>query len=204
MDRYHIPHWLQAVLATSGGLALFLVGFVDSSFIPLPIISDALTIKLCADNPLRTPYYALMSTIGSVTGCMVLYYIARKGEEALFHKHAGARAARIRKWLDRNGFIATLIAGLLPPPTPFKVIVIGAGALEMPARSFFFAVLIARTIRFFGEGYLAARYGNQAFDFLMAHKISMALISVAVAIGFYIVVQRFTRAPKSSSGSRKA
>ncbi len=187
------------VLATSGGLALFIVGFVDSSFIPLPIISDALTIKLCADSPLRTPYYALMSTVGSVAGCMVLYYIARKGEEALFHKHAGARAARIRHWLERNGFIATLIAGLLPPPTPFKIVVIGAGALEMPARSFFFAVLIARTIRFFGEGYLAARYGNEAFDFLMEHKLSMALITVGVSAAFYVLVRMLMRPPKSST-----
>jgi membrane protein YqaA with SNARE-associated domain len=199
MDRFHIPHWLQVVLATSGGLALFVVGFVDSSFIPLPIISDALTIKLCADTPSRMPYYALMSTAGSVLGCMMLYYIARKGEEALFHKHAGARAARIRHWLERNGFITTLIAGLMPPPMPFKVIVIGAGALEMPVKSFFFAVLIARTIRFFGEGYLAARYGPKAFQFLSIHKIPMGIITVGIVVGLYILVRIFTRAPKTSA-----
>jgi membrane protein YqaA with SNARE-associated domain len=198
MDRFHIPHWLQGVLATSGGLALFVVGFVDSSFIPLPIISDALTIKLCADNPVRMPYYALMSTVGSVLGCMMLYYIARKGEEALFHKHAGGRAARIRHWLERNGFITILIAGLMPPPMPFKVIVIGAGALEMPARSFFFAVLIARTIRFFGEGYLAARYGHEAFQFLSTHKVFMGLITVGVVASLYVLARVFTRAPKTS------
>jgi membrane protein YqaA with SNARE-associated domain len=199
MDQFHIPHWLQAVLATSGGLALLLVGFVDSSFIPLPIISDGLTIKLCADHPSRMPFYALMSTVGSVAGCMVLFYIARKGEEALFHKHAGARAARIRHWLERNGFVTTLIGALMPPPTPFKVIVIGAGALEMPAKSFFFALLIARAIRFFGEGYLAARYGNQAFDFISTHKLSMGLSTIGVVILLYALVRIFTRPPKTSA-----
>jgi membrane protein YqaA with SNARE-associated domain len=198
MDQFHIPHWLQGVLATSGGLALLLVGFVDSSFIPLPIISDGLTIKLCADHPSRMPFYALMSTLGSVLGCMTLFYIARKGEEALFHKHAGARAARIRHWLERNGFVTTLIGALMPPPTPFKVIVIGAGALEMPAKSFFFALVIARTIRFFGEGYLAARYGNQAFDFLSTHKLSAGLITAGIVAVLYILVRILTRAPKAA------
>src|SRR5580658_7787843 len=159
MDKLHIPHWLQVVLATSGGLGLFVVGVVDSAFLPLPIISDALTISLCADNPLRMPYYALMSTLGSVIGCMALYYFVRRGEEVFLRKYEGERAARVRHWLKRNGFITTLVAALMPPPTPFKIVVIGAGVLEMPARSFFFAILIARSIRFFGEGYLAARYG---------------------------------------------
>jgi membrane protein YqaA with SNARE-associated domain len=199
VDKFHIPHWLQGVLATSGGLALLLVGFVDSSFIPLPIISDGLTIKLCADHPSRMPFYALMSTLGSVMGCMTLFYIARKGEEALFHKHAGARAARIRHWLERNGFVTTLIGALMPPPTPFKIIVIGAGALKMPAKSFFLAILIARTIRFFGEGYLAARYGNQTFDFISNHKLSMGLGTVGVVAVLYILVRVFTRPPKAAA-----
>ncbi|HUK32083.1 MAG TPA: VTT domain-containing protein [Candidatus Acidoferrum sp.] len=198
MDRLHIPHWLQVLLATSGGLGLFVVGVVDSAFLPLPVISDALTISMCANNPLRTPYYAFMSTAGSVIGCMILYFVARKGEEALYHKHAKGRAAKVRHWLKRNGFITTIVGALMPPPTPFKIIVIGAGVFEMPAKSFFLAILIARSIRFFGEGYLAARYGSQVFQFLMAHKVSMGLVSVAVVVVFYLIVKLVTRAPKES------
>jgi membrane protein YqaA with SNARE-associated domain len=198
MDQLHIPHWLQVVLATSGGLGLFVVGVVDSAFLPLPVISDALTISLCADNPLRMPYYAFMSTAGSVIGCMILYFLVRRGEEALLRKYEGERWARIRYWLKRNGFITTMIAALMPPPTPFKIVVIGAGALKMPARSFFFAILIARAIRFFGEGYLAARYGPLVFLYLMAHKLSMGLISVGFVAVFYLIVKLLTRVRKES------
>jgi membrane protein YqaA with SNARE-associated domain len=198
MNQLHIPHWVQVMLATSGGLGLFVVGVVDSAFLPLPIISDALTISLCADNPLRMPYYALMSTVGSVLGCMILYFVVRRGEEALLRKYEGPRAARVRHWLKRNGFITTIVAALMPPPTPFKIVVIGAGALKMPARSFFLAILIARSIRFFGEGYLAARYGPQVFQYLMTHKLSMGLISVGVVAVFYVVVKLLTRPPKES------
>ncbi|HEV3220760.1 MAG TPA: VTT domain-containing protein [Candidatus Acidoferrales bacterium] len=197
MNQLHIPHWLQVVLATSGGLGLFVVGVVDSAFLPLPVISDALTISLCADNPLRMPYYALMSTLGSVIGCMALYYFVRRGEEAFLRKYEGARAARVRHWLKRNGFITTLVAALMPPPTPFKFVVIGAGVLEMPVKSFFLAILIARSIRFFGEGFLAARYGPQAYTFFSSHKLSMGLISVGVIAMLYIVVRLLSRVPKS-------
>ncbi len=198
MDRLHIPHWLQVVLAASGGLGLFVVGVVDSAFLPLPVISDALTIGLCADNPLRMPYYALMSTAGSVIGCMLLYYFVRRGEEAFLSKYEGERVARVRHWLKSNGFITTLIGALMPPPTPFKIIVVGAGALKMPAKSFFLAILIARSIRFFGEGYLAARYGPQAYVFLSTHKLSMGLVSVGIVTLLYIVVRLTTHVRKGS------
>jgi len=199
MNRIHIPHWLQAALAASGGLGLFLVGFVDSSFVPLPVVSDVLLIDLSVQNPLRMPYYALMSTVGSVLGCMTLFYIARKAGMALFHKHAGPRAARVHHWLERNGFITTLVGALLPPPTPFKIIVIGAGALEMPPHSFIVAIVIARAMRYFGEGYLAVRYGAQAGEFLRTHTISLALVTLAVALAFYAAVRLILRPPKASS-----
>ena len=52
---------------------------------------------------------------------------------------AGARST-IHSWINRNGFISILVTALLPPPTPFKVFVIGAGALKMPVRSFVLGV----------------------------------------------------------------
>ena len=164
--KFHLPHWLQAIVASAGGLGLFLIAFLDSSVLTFPVINDLLLIDLSVRYPARMPYYAAMATIGSVAGCLLLYYIARKGGEAMFHKHAGPRAQHIHAWINRNGFVSILVTALLPPPTPFKVFVIAAGALEMPVRTFVLGLLAARAIRFFGEGYLAIRYGDQASQFL--------------------------------------
>ena len=132
------------------------------------------------------PYYAAMTTLGSVAGCLFLYYLARKGGEAMFHKHAGPRARHIHAWINRNGFVSILVTALLPPPTPFKVFVVAAGALEMPVRTFVLGLLAARAIRFFGEGFLAIRYGDQAGQFLLTHKLEVAGIVLGIVLVLYL------------------
>ena len=185
--KFHLPHWLQAIVATAGGPGLFLIAFLDSSVLSFPIINDLLLIRLSVSNPARMPYYAAMATLGSVAGCLFLYYLARKGGEAMFHKHAGPRAKHIHAWINRNGFLSILVTALLPPPTPFKIFVIAAGALEMPVQKFVLGLLAARAIRYFGEGYLAIRYGDQAGLFLLTHKLEVAGIVLGVVLCLYLL-----------------
>jgi len=185
-SKFHLPHWLQAIVASAGGLGLFLIAFLDSSVLTFPVINDLLLIDLSIRYPARMPYYAAMATLGSVAGCVLLYYIARKGGEAMFHKHAGPRARHIHAWINRNGFVSILVTALLPPPTPFKVFVIAAGALEMPLRTFVLGLLAARAIRYFGEGFLAIRYGDQAGNFLLTHKLEVTGIVLLVVLTLYL------------------
>ncbi len=193
--KIHLPAWLQAIVASAGGLGLFLVAFLDSSVLTFPVINDLLLIDLSIRNPARMPYYAAMATLGSVGGCLLLYYLARKGGEAMFRKHAGPRAQQIQAWIKRNGFVSILVTALLPPPNPFKVFVIAAGALEMPVRTFVIGLLAARGLRFFGEGILAVKYGDQAGPFLATHKLEVAGVTLAVVIGLYLFSRLVFRAP---------
>lgn len=196
--QIHLPHWLQALVASTGGLGLFLIAFLDSSVLTFPVINDLLLIDLSIHYPARMPYYAGMATLGSVGGCLLLYYLARKGGEAMFHKHAGPRARHIHAWINRNGFACILLTALLPPPTPFKVFVIAAGALEMPVRSFVLGLSLARGFRFFGEGFLAVKYGNQGTQFLLTHKLEVAGIALAVVLGLYLASHLLFRRPAST------
>jgi membrane protein YqaA with SNARE-associated domain len=185
--KFHLPNWLQVVVTAAGGPGLFLIAFLDSSVLTFPVINDMLLIDLSVRFPVRMPYYAGMATAGSVLGCVLLYYIAKKGGEAMFHKHAGARAQQIQAWTKRNGFVSILVTALLPPPTPFKVFIIAAGALEMPMRSFVLGLLVARGIRYFGEGLLAVRYGDVAGDYLLTHKLEVSGITLLVVVLLYVV-----------------
>jgi membrane protein YqaA with SNARE-associated domain len=198
VSKFHLPHWLQAIVASTGGLGLFLIAFLDSSFLTFPVINDLLLINLSIRYPARMPYYAAMATLGSVGGCVVLYYIARKGGEAMFHKHAGPRARHIHAWINRNGFVSILVTALLPPPTPFKVFVVAAGALEMPVLRFVLGLLAARAIRYFGEGFLAIRYGDQAGNFLLTHKLEVTGIVLLVVLTLYLVSRLAFRRPIAS------
>jgi membrane protein YqaA with SNARE-associated domain len=196
-SKVHLPHWLGATVAASGGLGLLLLSFLDSSFLPFPTLNDFLLITLSVRSPIRMPYYAAMATLGAMLGGLVLYGIARKGEEALVRKHAAsAKAERAHAWVRRNGFVTVLLAALLPPPFPFKVIIFAAGALEMPMSVFIPAMLVARLIRFFGEGILAVKYGPAALPYLLAHKVGMSASSLAIGLAFYLAVHFAFRAAK--------
>ena len=195
---FHLPAWLQAIVAIAGGAGLFLIAFLDSSVLTFPVINDLLLIDLSIRNPARMPYYAAMATLGSVLGCLLLYYLARKGGEAMFHKHAGPRARHIHAWINRNGFVSILVTALLPPPNPFKLFVIAAGALEMPVRSFVIGLLVARGFRFFGEGYLAVRYGDQAMPFLLTHKLDVAVITLLIVATLYLASRYALKPPAES------
>jgi membrane protein YqaA with SNARE-associated domain len=180
--------WKQKVVAFAGGLGapgLFLISFLDSSVLTFPIINDLLLIELSIQHPARMPLYAFMAALGSVLGCVLLFFIAEKGGEALFHKHAGDRAHAIRHWVVQNGFWGMLVAALLPPPTPFKVFVVAAGVFEVRLASFTSAISLARLIRYFGIGFLAIRYGHDALPFLKQHKWSVALVVIAIAVVSY-------------------
>jgi len=180
--------WKQKIVAFAGALGapgLFLISFLDSSVLTFPVINDLLMIELAIQHPLRMPLYAAMAMMGSIFGCVLLYFIARKGGEAFFRKKAGQRAHAIHAWVVKNGFGGMLIAALLPPPTPFKVFVFGAGVFDVPLPSFVSAIALARAIRYFGIGYLAIRYGNDALPFLAQHKLGVTIFVVLFAAASY-------------------
>jgi membrane protein YqaA with SNARE-associated domain len=181
--------WKEKIVMFAGTLGapgLLLISFLDSSILSFPIINDLLLVQLSMNNSARMPLYAAMAMIGSVLGCVVLYYIAKKGGEAFFHKRAGRRGKAIRHWVEQNGFGGMLVAALLPPPTPFKVFVFAAGVFEVPVWSFTSAITLARAIRYFGIGYLAIRYGNDALPFLLRHKWQVAIGVIAFAALSYL------------------
>jgi membrane protein YqaA with SNARE-associated domain len=178
---------IGAFASALGAPGLFLISFLDSSVLTFPVINDFILVELSIKHPARMPLYAFLAALGSVMGCVLLFFLAEKGGEALFHKHAGDRAQAIHNWVVHNGFWGLLIAALLPPPTPFKVFVIAAGVFETPMSSFTSAITIARLIRYFGIGYLAIRYGNDALPYLKQHIWTVSLALVLAAMVSYVL-----------------
>ena len=187
---FQLNTWKQKIVSFAGALGapgLFLISFLDSSVLTFPVINDLLLIELSIEHPARMPLYALMAATGSVLGCVLLYFIARKGGEAFFHRKAGYRAAAIRHWVEENGFVGMLVAALLPPPTPFKFFVFAAGVFEVPLWSYTSAITLARLIRYFGIGYLAIRYGNDAIPYLKGHKLEATVVIILFVLLSYLV-----------------
>ena len=102
----------------------------DSSFLSLPEVNDFLLMTLSVGHAERMVTLASLTILGSVIGCSLLYALGRRGGEAFLKRRFGhARLGRIQNWYQRYGVLAVLIPSLLPPPTPFKVFVLSAGAL---------------------------------------------------------------------------
>ena len=119
--------WKNKITTFAGALGapgLFLISFLDSSVLTFPVINDFLLVDLSYRRPALMPVYALSATAGSVFGCVLLYFIAKKGGEAVYQRKAGPRATAIRYWVERNGFAGMLFAALLQPPVLFKVFVL--------------------------------------------------------------------------------
>jgi membrane protein YqaA with SNARE-associated domain len=187
MNRNHLFLWLQGLLASMGGSGLFVVTFFDSSVLAFPFFPDAAVIQLCLANPARMPYYAAMAALGSLCGCILLYFLAKKGGEAFFHRHARGKAEKIKEWVDTNGFLSAFIPAVLPPPFPFKPFVLAEGVFQVPPRTFILAILLGRGLRYGAEGILAVRYGDATLGFLKTHGAAFVLGVIGLVLVLYVV-----------------
>ncbi|MDP2391223.1 MAG: VTT domain-containing protein [Acidobacteriota bacterium] len=176
-----------------GGVGLFIIAALDSSFLSFPQVNDVLVMLLSAKYPERMIYYAGMTTAGSLLGCYALFAVARRGGEVFMRKRLkGAHVDRAMRLYQRFGILAVVVPALLPPPVPFKVFVVLAGAANVATWRFVVAIVIGRGIRYFGQGYLAVLYGEQALDYMQAHgaEIGVGLAVLALAAGLGLVMLR--------------
>lgn len=193
----------MGVALVLGGPGLFLIAFLDSSFLSFPEVVDLLMMGLVTHHKERMLYYALMPTLGSLGGCLVLYFIARKGGEAFlrrrFHERHVDRAMAV---FQKYGLFAVAIPAILPPPVPFKPFVLAAGIAGVRPFDFIIAVLLGRSIRYFGEALIAVWYGDRAAVFLRANArpvaIAVALVAVTLAVAWTV----WQRRGKSDGGLR--
>ena len=183
-----------------GAPGLFLVSFLDSSFLPLPGITDVLLVVMVTRNPGAMLLLVAATVVGSVAGSLTLHYVGRKGGEALVRKRfTGERVERAMDTLRRNGVMAVLIPSLLPPPSPFKLLVLLAGVVGISVGRFATAIAIGRGVRYLALGYLSVKYGERASVYLRENGTSVSLAAaVVLAAGFctFLLLRR-RRRPKA-------
>ena len=174
---------LRAFALTLGAPGLFLIAFLDSSFLSLPEIADILVVFMVAHNKPRVALYVLSVTLGSVAGCLLLYSLGRKGGDAMLHKRfAAGTVERARATFKRHAVTTILVASILPPPAPFKIFVLLAGAAGMSARQFAATITVGRGTRYTILGILAVEYGDQALAFAREHALAVALAALGLLL----------------------
>jgi len=164
-----------------GGPGLALVAFLDSTFLPLPGITDLLLVVMVTRRPAAMLVYVALTVAGSVAGCLVMHAIGRKGGDALVKRRfTGDTIERASASLQRHGVMAVLIPSLLPPPAPFKIFVLLAGVAGISAARLATAIAIGRFARYLTLGLLAVRYGERAMTYMREHGTTASLVVVGV------------------------
>ncbi|HEX8186959.1 MAG TPA: VTT domain-containing protein [Pyrinomonadaceae bacterium] len=187
-------------LVPFGAFGLFGIALLDSALIPLPGGPDAVMLLLSTQSPARMPLYALGATAGSVLGCVILYHISRRAGRRALEKFPPQKQARVKELVDRYDVLSVLVASVLPPPFPFKLFVITAGVFRLSLLRFAAAVAVGRAFRFFLEGFLAVRYGEQAKEVLARNYPAVGLGVAALVVVAFVLKGLLKR--KDVAGSR--
>ncbi|MGA9041598.1 MAG: hypothetical protein WB421_13765, partial [Terriglobales bacterium] len=105
--------WLFVFVLKFGGVGLLVLGILDSSFLFAPWGNDLLVVALTARHPhaANMLYYAAMSTIGSVLGCLLIDVTLRPLGAQGLEKHLPARRVkRVEAQVRENAGKALAIA----------------------------------------------------------------------------------------------
>jgi membrane protein YqaA with SNARE-associated domain len=175
--------WVRGVALGLGAPGLYLVAFLDSSFLSLPEITDLLVVWMVTRNEQLMGLYVVAATLGSITGCLLMYYIGRKGGEPLLRKRfAPERVDRALAAFDRFGVLVVLIPSILPPPAPFKIFVLLSGVAGIGLIKFVVAIAIGRGARYLTLGILAIKYGEAAMTYVRENGVVVALVVVGLLV----------------------
>lgn len=182
-------HYAAETFLVYGPFGLFLLAFAESSFFPVP--PDVLLIAMSLQEPRLAPWYALVTTVGSVLGGVFGYFIGTKAGRPLLDRWvAHERIRKMEKLFHRYGGWAVAIAGFTP--IPYKVFTIGAGLFRINKGVFLLASLLSRGTRFFLEGFLIFFLGSAA-NTLLSSYLEIITISVTVLILLLYLVFRHTK-----------
>src|SRR5438034_6855712 len=98
MNFEAISAWLRNALLPYGGFGLMALAMCDSSFLSLPELNEVLLMTFSINEPEAMVKLALLTTMGSVIGCVLFYAVGRKGGEAFFRwSIAHERFARVER-----------------------------------------------------------------------------------------------------------
>jgi membrane protein YqaA with SNARE-associated domain len=184
-------------LIAYGPLGLFAIALLDSALIPLPAGPDVVMILLTLRNPSWMIFYAAAATVGSVAGCVILYYISRKAGARALERFSEKKQARVKQLVERYDALSVFVASILPPPFPFKLFVITSGVFRVHIVRFALAIAVGRALRFLLEGYLAVTYGDRAEVLFKQYFPWMGLGLAAAVVLFFVGRRLLKKKPKA-------
>jgi membrane protein YqaA with SNARE-associated domain len=160
----------------------FVIAFADSALLGMPV--DFIVATYVYQDRKRLLIYITMAALGSALGSIPLYVVGYLGGEKVLRKRISEeRFLKVHRSFERHEFWALMFPGMLPPPTPFKIFVLGAAVFEMRFRDFLVAIFLGRFLRFLVLSVLVLWFGPQIVGLFGGVVKRHWILVVAVLVG---------------------
>jgi membrane protein YqaA with SNARE-associated domain len=171
--------WVLGLMKVLGIWGAFVIAFADSALLGMPV--DFVVATYVHEDRKRFLLYIAMASLGSALGSIPLYVIGYLGGEKVLRKRISEeRFLKIHRSFEQHEFWALMFPGMLPPPMPFKIFVLGAAVFEMRFRDFLVAIFLGRFVRFLVLSMLVLWFGPQIVS-LFGGVVKQHWISILVA-----------------------
>ena len=187
--------WILGLMKVLGIWGPFVIAFADSALLGMPV--DFIVATYVYQDRRRLLVYIVMASLGSALGSIPLYIIGYFGGEKVLRKRISEeRFLKIHRSFEEHEFWALMFPGMLPPPMPFKILVLGAAVFEMRFRDFLVAIFLGRFVRFLVLSVLVLWFGPQIVGlFGGVFKRHWIMVLSVMVVGICLWLTRRLRQP---------
>lgn len=193
--------WIWHLLGPLGVWGVFVVAFADSALLGMPV--DAVVAGYVYSDRKHFLLYVALASLGSAVGSIPLYILGYWGGEKVLRKRISEeRFLKIHASFERHEFWALMFPGMLPPPTPFKIFVLGAAVFEMRFDHFLVAIFAGRFVRFLVLSLLTLWFGPQIVQLVGSVFKQHWVCVLAALVGgvcLWLVLRRLGKSKEAES-----
>jgi membrane protein YqaA with SNARE-associated domain len=170
-------------------IGLFIISMLEAFISPIP--PEVLLIPLCILYPNSAIFFGIITTIASVLGALIGYWIGLKGGRYLLMKITKQSLVdKAEYYFNKYGALAIGFAAFTP--IPFKVFTITSGALRYKSLfKFILASVIGRAARFLSVSFILMVYGDAILNYIQGSFQFWTLFFAGVVILVIFFVKKF-------------
>lgn len=163
------------------------ISFIESALV-VPLITDPFLIAYIIANKKEVWRGILVTTLSSVLGGVVAYFIAVGFFEVVvtpfINAETQAQVHEIAGEFEEGVFILTLTGAVTP--FPYTLVAVAAGLIEASLFLFILASLIGRAFRYGVEGWLVYKFGEPALKIVKKQIVATSIL-FTLLIALYIL-----------------
>ncbi len=167
---------------------LFAASFLETTVVPIPF--EAVLVPMMLANRSRLWLIATIAFLGCIVGGVAGYAAGdlayrAVGQPILSALHLTNEFRAFQDDFQSNGFWVIVAVGITP--VPFQVATVGSGVVGYSPGLFLAAIILGRSVRYYGLALLVRLFGPSVQDFIERHSRLariVLLITMAAALAY--------------------